>query len=224
MGFAGYYLEKYSCTGRLIKDPAENPDIIVVLPCYREPQLIRSLDSIKNCDLTGVKAEVIVVINSRIHERDEALALNRISFNEASGWAEKHSTPGLRFFILNIQDIPAKHAGVGMARKTGMDEAVRRFQDCGNQMGIITGFDADSICDSNYFTELTGLFRQYPEATGCSIYFEHPLSGTDYSEANYNAIVLYELYLRYFTGALRYAGFPYAFHTLGSSFAVSVDA
>jgi len=36
----------------------------------------------------------------------------------------------------------------------------------------------------------------------------------------YYAITLYELYLRYFVQALRYASYPYAYHTVGSAFAV----
>ena len=72
---------------------------------------------------------------------------------------------------------------------------------------------------------------------GCSIYFEHPL---DPSSGNvppkshpyetfphetfppevYEAIAQYELHLRYYVNAVRSTGYPYAFHTVGSAFAV----
>jgi hypothetical protein len=54
----------------------------------------------------------------------------------------------------------------------------------------------------------------------CSIYFEHPLSGTNYPETIFNYITLYELHLRYYFQALAYSGFPYVFHTVGSAIAV----
>src|SRR5213594_3575687 len=37
------------------------------------------------------------------------------------------------------------------------------------------------------------------------------------------AIAAYELHLRYYVRALRYAGFPYAHHTIGSCMAVRAD-
>ena len=54
----------------------------------------------------------------------------------------------------------------------------------------------------------------------CSINFEHPISGTEYNPKIYNAIILYELYLRYYIQALRLINFPYAYHTIGSAFAL----
>jgi len=59
---------------------------------------------------------------------------------------------------------------------------------------------------------------------GASIYFEHPIEGDKYDSVVYEGIVLYELHLRYLVQALRYAGFPYSFHTVGSSFAVGASA
>jgi hypothetical protein len=57
----------------------------------------------------------------------------------------------------------------------------------------------------------------------CSIYFEHPLEG-DLQPEIYEAIAAYELHLRYYVQALRYAGFPHAYHTIGSSMAVRAKA
>ena len=63
---------------------------------------------------------------------------------------------------------------------------------------------------------------------GCSIRFEHPL-GPDsdpedpLSPAVYKAITQYELHLRYYLQSVRSTGYPYAFHTVGSSFAIRSD-
>ncbi|MBI2968434.1 MAG: glycosyltransferase family 2 protein, partial [Bacteroidetes bacterium] len=61
-------------------------------------------------------------------------------------------------------------------------------------------------------------------ADGCSIRFEHPLSGNDYPPEVYSGIVNYELYLRYYKQGLQYANLPFAFHTIGSSMAVRAGA
>jgi hypothetical protein len=58
------------------------------------------------------------------------------------------------------------------------------------------------------------------DRSACSVYFEHPLAGNDFNEDIYRYITLYELHLRYLLQALRYAGFPEAFHTVGSATAV----
>jgi len=87
------------------------------------------------------------------------------------------------------------------------------------QDGIIVCLDADTQCDANYLRAIEAHFEAHRESPGASIYFEHPLTG-DLPEAMYRAAATYELHLRYYVQALRYAGFPYAFHTVGSAMAV----
>lgn len=104
-----------------------------------------------------------------------------------------------------------------------MDEALRRFNAIGNARGIIAGFDADCTCSPNYLTEIENTFFN-TNVNGCSVYFEHPTDGNEFEPKIYESITSYELYLRYYVEALRNARFPYAFHTLGSSFAVTAEA
>ena len=86
------------------------------------------------------------------------------------------------------------------------------------ERGVIACFDADSECDRNYLKALEG-FLESESSDAASIYFEHPLDGN-----NTEAIIAYELHLRYFVEACRWAGHPYAFHTVGSSMAVRANA
>jgi len=89
--------------------------------------------------------------------------------------------------------------------------------------GVMIGFDADSTCDENYLEEIERTFFGGKPVNGASIYFEHPLEGNEYDTDVYDGVALYELHLRYLNQALRYAGFPYAYHTVGSSFAVGAS-
>ena len=107
-----------------------------------------------------------------------------------------------------------------MARKTGMDEAIRRFNSINKPDGVILSLDADCRVEKNYLLAIYSEFIKKSDRSACSIYFEHPLSGTDYPESIYKYIIFYELHLRYYLQGLAFSGFPYAFHTVGSAFAV----
>lgn len=196
--------------------------ICVVIPCFNEPDLLASLHSLLACHPTERSAEVIVVINSGELHGSEIRLQNQKTLAEATNWLRSLSNPWLPIHFIHADELPAKHAGVGLARKIGMDEAVARFDQL-NTDGIIACFDADSTCDPNYFVALEQHFRQHPKTPGCAIHFEHPLEGNEPAEV-YDAIVQYELHLRYYRQALLYCGLPYAFHTIGSSMAVRSSA
>ncbi len=143
-------------------------------------------------------------------------------------------TPLIDFHLLLDHSFGKKEAGVGLARKILMDEAVRRFNSLGVPQGIIASMDADAVVESNYLEALLKHFYKavpgpnscFYLAEGCSIYFEHPLESSDsevYDPAIYDAIAQYELHLRYYLQSVRYTGYPYAYHTVGSSFAVRAD-
>ncbi|MDN5204909.1 glycosyltransferase [Fulvivirgaceae bacterium BMA10] len=216
------YLERYAYPKRLIKsDPNDEVNIIVVIPCFNEPDLITSLISLDQCDAPGCNVEVIIIINEAENCSIDISKRNRQTFDEASQWIYENKSESIDFHLIYLDNLPKKQAGVGLARKIGMDEAVRRFEFLKkHDNGIIVCFDADSQCDKNYFTAIEKHFLQYSLSPACSIYFEHPLDGKEFPTNIYEGIIYYELFLRYYVSALRYTGFPYAFQTIGSSMAV----
>ncbi len=196
--------------------------IIVVIPCFNEPDLISSLNSLYNCTETKKDVEVIIVVNSSENNSLEIIEQNNKTLSEAAEWIKNNQREKLKFHLIHSPNLPKKHSGVGLARKIGMDEAVRRFELIGNKIGIIVGFDADSLCDKNYLAEIEIHFRNFPKTKAVSIHFEHPVSG-NLDPKIYQGIISYELHFRFYNQALRFADFPYAFHTIGSSFAVKSD-
>ncbi len=201
----------------------KHTSIIVVIPCYNEDQLIRSLESFANCHTPTSNVEVIVVINGSVKTPPIIQAQNLQTFQEAQKWATQQNQGWIQFTILRYPNLPPKHAGVGLARKIGMDMAAERLEEAGNPKGIIACFDADSQCDANYFQALEAHFGQYPKTQACSIHFEHPIEGKEFSLEIYQAIIQYELHLRYYIEAQKWTGFPFAFQTIGSSMAVRAD-
>ncbi|MEO8429555.1 MAG: hypothetical protein ABI651_20875 [Verrucomicrobiota bacterium] len=223
MASPDFYFRRFGFCGRQIAEPPHpGLGIIVVIPCLNEPDLIGSLESLWSCEPSNCPAEVIVVINSPAGCCETIRVQNLKTWEEASRWSREHSTPRLVFHVLHVPDLPPKQAGVGLARKIGMDEAVRRFDDIGRTTGIVVCYDADCRCEGNYLRSIERHFEKNPRTPGCSIYFEHPLDGPLDAKV-YEAVAAYELHLRYYVHALRYAGFPYAHQTIGSSMAVRAD-
>ncbi|PCJ23041.1 MAG: hypothetical protein COA97_12425 [Flavobacteriales bacterium] len=215
-----YYINRFSVREQLINEKPNNDlGIVVVIPCYNEPNLIPLLQSLYDCEKPKCNVEIIVVINASEDAKEVVLQQNRKTLIEAEGWRNNHQND-IQFYFIEESYLPKKHAGVGLARKIGMDEAVRRFELVNNHQGIIACFDADALCDQNYLVELENHFEKNPKSPACSIHFEHPIAGNDFSKEIYNGITQYELHLRYYKNGLAYAGLPYAFHTIGSSMAV----
>ena len=215
------YLEKHRFCKRQIKiSVAREVSIMLVIPCYNEPELLKTLRSLSECGETSCAVEVLVVINSGEHDDKKVLEQNQKTFDETIEWIKNHRNKNLLFHLIQVKNLPSKHAGVGLARKIGMDEAVARFEDISKPDGIIVCLDADCTVEKNYLTEIEKHFHQHPKSTGCSIYFEHPIDGNNFEQKIYDGIINYELFLRYYNRALNYSNFPYSFHTIGSSMAV----
>lgn len=214
--FPNYY------SNQIEVSPSKNLAICIVIPCFNELNLIESLESINSCKLFGEEVEIITVFNAS-ESTPEIKRINENAKKHAELWVRMNAKPGLFYYFVEANNLQQKEAGVGLARKIGMDIAAYRFETI-NKDGIIACFDADSVCSSNYLIELYKHFKTYPKSPACSIHFEHPLSGTNFPVENYKAIEAYELHLRVYKNALKFCGFPYAFHTIGSSMAVKSRA
>ena len=197
---------------------SENTRCIVVIPAFAEPSLLPTLHSLAQATHSKEDILVIVVIN----ESDEAeIVHSQVNENCFDELAESH-LPNLNLEVLYVQNIPAKMAGVGTARKIGMDYAEEFFGELGKDRGIIINLDADCVVSTNYFEEILKYYEDNPEVELVNIHFEHRYEEIA-DPLNRRAIVDYELHLRYFIEMQRELHLPYAFHTIGSSFAVTVE-
>ncbi len=218
------YHDKYAYFPRLINaEVKKDTQIAICIPCYNEKSILPTLQSLINCDAPPCHTEVMVLFNSSEEDGVEVRECNEMCRKEASIWIGENKSDHISFHLLKAYKLPKKIAGVGMARKTAMDEAALRFNDI-DQDGILVGYDADSKCDENYLVEIWNYFQENSKSPGCSIYFEHPLFGDHFEPNIYEGIINYELHLRYYNQAFRYTGHPFAYHTVGSSFAVRSSA
>lgn len=220
MGFASAWLQNRSLFPALISEaPESDTGIIAVIPSYNETGITGLLDSITRTDAPSCGIEIIIIVNAPPRSDDNILRNNLLTIEKVMDW-KLSAGKSFRSYPVNIDTAGIKGWGVGLARKTGMDEALRRFDIIGKPEGIIACLDADCRISRNYFTALEEELLKRKDRKACSVFFEHPLSGEEHPAELYNSIVQYELHLRYYNLALRYTGFPRVFHTVGSTLAV----
>jgi glycosyltransferase involved in cell wall biosynthesis len=191
----------------------DDVEVIIVIPSYREEELPATLLSLSACEDAG-RCEVIVVLNDSEDDGPEVRKMHLATLDDLS---KNQGIPGsLCVHSIYISEIARKDAGVGMARRIGMDEALHRFRAAGRQ-GVIACLDADCTVQSNYITSIIHAFNGATRPDAVSIHFEH-------ADLENPAIVGYELHLRCFIEWQRWLGLPFAFHTVGSSMAVDSEA
>ncbi len=213
------YLRKHQLVPRQLDGPPHAElGIVVVIPCYNEPDLRLTLDSLQACRSPRAAVEVLVVINAPEDAGTRVLQQNRRSLQTVQDVDRSLGDPRLRLHALYFSELPPELAGVGCARKAGMDEASRRFADLGRPEGLILSLDADCRVAPDYLQAVESHFACNPKSPAGSIYFEHPLDG------DCAGIMSYELFLRYYVHALRFSGYPHAFQTVGSAMAVRANA
>ena len=195
---------------------------IVIIPCCNEPNIEETLESICKCNLPDSPTIVFVVINSGVQSCMETIDQNHKTYRQIQIYASEHSSERLLFVPVIYENLPRKHAGVGLARKIGMDLAIDYFFRTGNPDGILISLDADCTVSSNFMVRISESFSRDKKLC-CTVHnFYHRVENND--PIIKNAIRQYESYLKYFENALRFTGFPYYYHTIGSAFAVSADA
>lgn len=225
VGFASQYLNKNRLFGDFVHHPPrEDLKFIVVIPCYYEDRITQTLDSLRKAKRPRHSAEIIVVINSSQQSSDYILQRNRQSIKEIETWRAKWHEDRFSVHTIHVPDLPREDFGAGLARKIGMDEAISRFNRINRKDGCIISLDADTTVEENYFEQIERAVENEPELNAGILYYEHSTGGDQFSGNIYDAVARYELFLRYYNQSLRWTGFPYAFHTIGSAFFVNALA
>ncbi|MBL7967972.1 MAG: glycosyltransferase family 2 protein [Prolixibacteraceae bacterium] len=221
--FAEHYIQKNVVYPPFIPEPPQ-PSLatIVIIPCLNEPEIIQTLESLWNCTPIESTCEVIVTINNSELSPSRVKDFNRQTLLKLIEWKAQNDRPKLALHPIYANAIPSKFAGAGMARKIGMDEAIRRFNHINNPDGIIVSLDADCLVSENYLKAIEQKFQD-KNCFAATINFSHRIDDlTD--EKQKTGIRLYENYLHYYKKALDFTGFPDSIDTIGSAFAVRAEA
>lgn len=224
------YLDKYSSDTWSAEFPRHASfNNIAVIPAIKEyKNILRLLDSLCECDAKYFTETLFLfVINNTEPATDEVKADNLKSieylrkvisakegFDNTSG---RIINSGLLIGLVDASTgefaLPEKEGGVGLARKIGMDCALKHFNYRSIKKKLLICLDADCTVEKNYLTQIVDSFNgnNYNAAYVC---FEHPLPDDIESRL---AIICYEIFLRYYVLGLMYAKSGYAIHTIGST-------
>jgi len=117
------------------------------------------------------------------------------------------------------RDFLPPRKGVGLARKIGADLLLALVDNGHLESPWLHASDADVRFPADYFEQVDHPGGANPAAL---LYRFRHVSGSD-SRA-YEAALQYEISLRYYVLGLRFAGSPYAFHSIGSTLAIHANA
>lgn len=213
--------QKYAArfkTQPALTESAADAAMAVCIPVYAEPHVLDTLESLYLCDLPQEKVDIFLLFNRSERMSPTETFVHEEGWRATLDWIKSHIKEGISFIPLYVAVMPDPSGGVGWARKLVMDEAARRL----DQEGVLLCLDADCTVDKNYLIAVHDYFSNHKDCDAASVYFAHPLD--EISDDQRKAIVLYELHLRYLVHALRWAGHPFAYHTVGSAMAVRRSA
>lgn len=188
---------------------------IVVLPLCGEfsPDLLLSLNAASVKSQT--RALVIAVVNER---RDSLEEYKRRNAQMLQWFANQPSLSSLTIFPIDRTDsncFPPKE-GVGLARKLGCDVGLALIHAGVSTSPYLWTTDGDARVDENYFD-----ISNEPESAALLSPFQHAY---DLKTLEGRALKAYDSFLHYYVAGLKYAGSPYAFHTIGSTIIVAAEA
>ena len=194
-------------------------DAFVVIPCYAEEALFATIESLKSNELTKGNFCVLIVVNDKLS--DEKSIKLQSKLNVELCYEFNQSDHNFSFAFIDARDLEDKNAGVGLARKIGMDAVITNCLSSGNNPAIVC-LDADCTVSKDYFKRIEAGFI-HSQADVAVLEFEH-LIPSDFDVELKNGIIQYELFLEYYRLGLKLAGFPFSFHTVGSSMACTAIA
>jgi hypothetical protein len=210
-------------------------EMVVVIPAIQEYENIkRLLNSLADNDSNYLKKTLVIfVVNHSIaskptvkNDNYKTLKILRQILNKSGvdDFSTKIFNSGMRLGIIDAaseeNEFDNNKAGVGLARKIGIDEALKVFDYSLPNKKIIISLDADCIVDKNYFETIHTSFNKL-DLSAATIEFEHNFSD---DEINKPAILSYEIFLRHYVSGLLFAGSPFSHHTIGSTIVCDHEA
>jgi hypothetical protein len=239
------YLRNYSVGEKweLISNNTDNISQVIVIPAYAEREMLFStLASLAQNRHSSLEHSFIMCVVNNKDDSPAALIENNLQTIECLDALVKKkslsmyktdkglyshlsdvSDAGIKIGFINASskgyEIPQKLGGVGMARKIGMDMALRLLKNRSAPHNLIISLDADTLVRNDYLSVIINYFK--PEVKTAIVAYEHQMP-LDYIQQA--AICCYEIFLRYWVLGLKYAKSPFAFHSIGSTIVVSTES
>lgn len=228
-GIVNKYLSKYSFdTWQLESCPFSEITNAIVVPVISEYNNLRKMFSslLQNDYKYFSKTAALIVVNNFQDSGEEIKADNQntltfirniITEKNDDALANELLKSNLSICLIDASskghEMPNKIGGVGLARKIGMDAALKIFDYESSAKKILICLDADCTVEPNYLNVIVDEFNQ-KNLSAATVKFRHRI---DEDSQTAPAIICYEIFLRYYVLGLKYGGSSFAFHTLGST-------
>jgi len=230
------YLQKYSYDKWKIYKGNKKFESVIVIPAIDEYDNIKTLlSSLGQNEIEYFPTTLILFVVNHLTSSNVNVKQNNMKTIEyLKNIIDKKSSEdefSKRIVKSNLQiglidasserlELEEKDGGVGLARKIGMDKALKIFDYDTSAKKILICLDADCTVSENYISTIRRAFDKNNINAGY-VNFTH--GRTDDVE-NDKAIINYELFLRYYVLGLKYANSPYAFHSIGSTMVCDVES
>lgn len=188
----------------------------LVIPCFDEP--IDFLETLLPADAQQLLVVLVVNMPDNASQSAARRSMRLVEqLDSAARGKETQRDPARNIGVLVIDRVSRpipRRQGVGLARKIGSDCAAALWQTKRLRQPWVYSTDADVRLPNGYFdTPLPG--------RGAALFPFRHIGCTPELQRKAD---LYELHLRYYKNRLAWAGSAYAFHTLGSTVAVHLEA
>jgi glycosyltransferase involved in cell wall biosynthesis len=220
MSLLNIYLKKRGITvpWKIEPKPVQKFIHTVIIPAYAESEYLPlTLASLDTNNLSELKETlVIVVVNNASDSSKQIRNDNKITLQKLD--AEKyHFTLGVVDASSQGLELPIKQAGVGLARKIGIDLALPYLL---SKDSLIFCTDSDTVVSKNYIKNV----KNYISSTNTQaavVGFQHLES---YDPKQEEAIRKYEKYLLNTAENIKNAGSPYGYVAMGSTMVCTAQA
>ena len=99
--------DQYSCC---LDQPEKQGLIFVVIPCYNEPDLLTTLNSLADCIPPNENVSVLIVVNDASDAPAEAIALNILTLELIEKWQAHQSDCFFKVNRIYAHALPSKWA------------------------------------------------------------------------------------------------------------------
>ncbi|MBC8213646.1 MAG: glycosyltransferase family 2 protein [Candidatus Marinimicrobia bacterium] len=192
-------------------------DSFIVIPAYSEfESLPKTLNCISEQSFKLLENTLVVVVVNNKKEIDKPDFQN----NQDTLTYLQNTKFKFEVSVIDASSqglvLPEKFAGVGLARKIGMDLCL----PLSNPDSFLCCTDADTLLSPNYLNTIHKYFANH-KCQSAVVGFEHQKSDNPEIES---AIRAYENFLKTTAEKTRQAGSPYGYHAIGSTIVCSAKA
>jgi len=214
------YIEKRSIhysgkPHRMIKNKKFN--FFIVIPCYNELEYI--FETLKSINKQNQKilndTLVIVVINNSKDEKELVKNNNKKTYQKLIEKKYNYNFIAIDAFSVN-NAMPNKLAGVGYARKIGLDFSLNYIL---SEQSLLCSLDADTLIIKNYLKKIKENFKK--DINVAVINFKHQKSQNPIIE---EGIRKYEKSIKKIAKEIELTGSPYGYVSMGSTIVCNVKS